>query len=146
MKYPQVHVIFYAGRTGGGDFKWQFDDRVDDTATAVNAALKAAIVGYATSLVSVQGIGTVGIGENAFPSTVPVSTPIRLGPNPVATMLTISSDMSINGLKMYSLSGVLVKAVEAGIITVDVEGIESGTYLAVIGTDKGAVTKLIIKK
>ena len=48
-------VMQYAGRVNGGDFKWTFNNAVDDASYAVIPALKAALVNYRTSLVSVQG-------------------------------------------------------------------------------------------
>lgn len=48
-------VIQYAGRVGGGDLKWTFNNAVDDTSDAVNAALKTALTNYTTSLLYVQG-------------------------------------------------------------------------------------------
>jgi hypothetical protein len=58
-------VINYAGRVGGGDLKWIFDNSVDDASYAVNTALKAALTSYKTSLVSVQGDSTsTGGGGN----------------------------------------------------------------------------------
>lgn len=54
-------VMQYAGRMFGGDFKWTFNNAVDDASSAVNATLKAQLVAYETSLVSVQG--DVGVGD-----------------------------------------------------------------------------------
>lgn len=48
-------VMQFAGRMMGGDFKWTFNNAVDDTNYDVNPALKAALKAYKTSLVSVQG-------------------------------------------------------------------------------------------
>lgn len=48
-------VMAYAGRLNGGDFKWAFDNALDDKSYAVNTALKAALSGYKTTLVAVQG-------------------------------------------------------------------------------------------
>ncbi|MCB2410655.1 T9SS type A sorting domain-containing protein [Hymenobacter lucidus] len=47
----------YAGRIGGGDFKWTFNNAVDDASSAVNVPLQTALVNYTTGLVSVQGDG-----------------------------------------------------------------------------------------
>jgi pectate lyase len=47
-------VMQYAGRMFGGDFKWTFDNAVDDASSDVNAALKSALGNYKTKLVSVQ--------------------------------------------------------------------------------------------
>ncbi len=48
---PSV-VKAYAGRCGGGDFRWTFTD-ADNTNYDVNTALKNAIIAYKTSLISV---------------------------------------------------------------------------------------------
>lgn len=52
---PEI-VKAHAGRVNGGDFQWTFDNDVDDASYDVNDALKAAVVGYTSSLVSVGGI------------------------------------------------------------------------------------------
>jgi pectate lyase len=48
-------VTSYAGRMYGGDFKWTFDNSVDDTSHDINEALKAAITNYTSKLVKIQG-------------------------------------------------------------------------------------------
>ena len=40
------NVIAYAGRVQGGDFKWNFDNSVDDAAYEVNQKLKDALMAY----------------------------------------------------------------------------------------------------
>lgn len=49
-------VEAYAGRMGGGDFKWKFAD-ADDSSYDINSALKAAVTSYKSSLISVGGMG-----------------------------------------------------------------------------------------
>lgn len=44
-----------AGRMGGGDFKWNFQNEIDDASYDVNEALKKAILNYRTNLVGVFG-------------------------------------------------------------------------------------------
>lgn len=66
-------VCTYAGRIDGGDFKWNFDNAVDDESHEVNADLKKAITDYKSQLVGYQGSGTAGIknihaGNNAVSS------------------------------------------------------------------------------
>lgn len=51
----KAKVEKYAGRIGGGDFTWEFDDEKDDASYAVDAALKAALTNYKTELVKVGG-------------------------------------------------------------------------------------------
>lgn len=53
-------VMTYAGRINGGDFKWVFNNEVDDTSYDINVALKTALLGYKTSLVFIQGDGDGG--------------------------------------------------------------------------------------
>lgn len=50
-------VVHYAGRIKGGDFKWVFNNEVDDADAEVNQALKTALSNYTTTLVAVQGEG-----------------------------------------------------------------------------------------
>ena len=42
-----------AGRVGGGDFKWTFNNSVDDASSSVDTALKAALVSYKDSIVAI---------------------------------------------------------------------------------------------
>ncbi|MDR1126691.1 MAG: hypothetical protein LBL06_01035 [Treponema sp.] len=59
-------VIQYAGRMGGGDFKWTFT-QADDSSSDVNKALQTALTSYTTTLVSAQGGnggGEGGSGES----------------------------------------------------------------------------------
>lgn len=65
----KVNVMNYAGRINGGDFKWTFNNAVDDAAYDVNAALKTALSSYKTKLVSVQGDSTTNGGDPDDPGT-----------------------------------------------------------------------------
>lgn len=67
---PSV-VTSKAGRVDGGDFKWQFDNSVDDTSYAVNTALKAALVAYKDSIVA------IGSGFTEDNTTPPQTTPVQ---------------------------------------------------------------------
>ena len=49
-------VMKYAGRLQGGDFKWTFNNEIEDTNDSVIADLKTAITNYASKLISVLGI------------------------------------------------------------------------------------------
>ncbi|WP_374444843.1 T9SS type A sorting domain-containing protein [Epilithonimonas sp.] len=52
------NVKLYAGRVLGGDFKWVFDNSVDDKSYTVIAALKSALTNYGTSMVYIQAEGS----------------------------------------------------------------------------------------
>jgi pectate lyase len=49
------NVILHSGRVSGGDLIWTFNNSVDDSLSEVNTGLSAALTGYTTSLVFVQG-------------------------------------------------------------------------------------------
>jgi len=55
-------VMQYAGRLNGGDFKWTFNNEVDDASYDVIPELKAALAAYETSLISIQGDTVVNSG------------------------------------------------------------------------------------
>jgi len=47
----------YAGRVQGGDFKWTFDNAVDDKSYTVITGLKSALTAYGTTMVFIQAEG-----------------------------------------------------------------------------------------
>ncbi|MPT32914.1 MAG: T9SS type A sorting domain-containing protein [Chryseobacterium sp.] len=51
-------VKIYSGRVEGGDFKWTFDNAVDDRSYAVITGLKSALTNYGTSMVYIQAEGS----------------------------------------------------------------------------------------
>jgi hypothetical protein len=56
------NVKTFAGRVEGGDFKWEFTD-ADDASYEINAALKAAVTNYKSTLVSTN-VGNTGSSGN----------------------------------------------------------------------------------
>ncbi len=71
---PSV-VMSKAGRVDGGDFKWQFDNSVDDTSYDVNQALKDKLMSYDDSIVA------IGSGFKEDSSNPPVTTPPQTKPS-----------------------------------------------------------------
>lgn len=62
IETPEVakeNTIKYAGRIDGGDFKWTFDNAVDDTSYDINKGLRAAVSNYTGSVIS------IGFGKDA---------------------------------------------------------------------------------
>ncbi|WP_435139642.1 T9SS type A sorting domain-containing protein [Formosa sp. A9] len=53
----KTKVMTYSGRMFGGDFKWEFNNAVDDTDSDVNQGLKSALKNYKTTLVAIQNDG-----------------------------------------------------------------------------------------
>lgn len=53
---PGIVTGFYgAGRMNHGDLQWTFNNTTDDTSDAINDALKAAVMGYHTTLIGIMG-------------------------------------------------------------------------------------------
>ncbi|MGJ5640767.1 T9SS type A sorting domain-containing protein [Formosa sp. S-31] len=61
----KTKVTTWSGRMSGGDFKWTFNNEIDDVSYAVNSELKAALKNYKTSLVAIQGDGESQDGGDA---------------------------------------------------------------------------------
>lgn len=85
-------VTAKAGRVDGGDFKWQFNNSVDDDSYAVNQALKNALVSYKGS---VNAIGS-GFKEDNTPAPTVTSsnTPVSVtttAQKPVVTDITTTT-------------------------------------------------------
>lgn len=88
-------VMSKAGRVDGGDFKWQFNNSVDDTDYAVNSALKSALKSYDDKITAI-GSGFKEDSNNPPAVVTTVSTPApsktttttTKGNNPVVTTTT----------------------------------------------------------
>ncbi len=112
----------YAGRIKGGDFKWYFNNAVDDASYLVNTALKAAITNYTTKLVYIQGEGSQTLtSPTNINQTVASGTAIS---TIVFTWGGASTDASVTGLPASGIS--FVKDVVSQTITI------SGTPTATI--------------
>ena len=83
-------VTTTAGRCEGGDFKWSFDNAVDDTNHEINSELKAAIVAYTSSLVAIQG-------EQSW--TTGIKSPSPFLPEGEGAMYNLSGQRVANGYK-----------------------------------------------
>lgn len=71
-----------AGRLGHGDFKWTFNNSVDDKSYDVNTALKSALVGYKSSFVGFFGGEPVNPGTNPSDPSTPETDPSNPGTDP----------------------------------------------------------------
>ncbi len=70
---------------------------------------------------------------------------IKIFPNPVKDILTISGAGKIQKTVVYAMDGKLVKAQLHNLEQIDFSGIPKGIYLVKIYCEKGVVTKKIIK-
>lgn len=77
---PRI-VTAGAGRVQGGDFQWKFDNAVDDTSSAVNDALKSAIVNYKDSIMAI-GTGFTDSTQPVTPTEPQPTDPQPTQPQP----------------------------------------------------------------
>ena len=76
-------VTAKAGRVDGGDFKWTFNNSVDDSSYAVNTALKSALVSYKGTVTAI-GSGFKEDNTTAPPVVTTATTSVK----PIVTTLT----------------------------------------------------------
>lgn len=122
-------VMQYAGRTNGGDFKWTFNNAVDDASSDVHTALKAALTGYKTSLVLVQGDSIAGGGGGG-----------EITPGDEVHNFTLSGTSST----FYAITGNLSTSkgtvTYSGLTLTQCLKIESGTVISFTTTKEGTLT------
>ena len=143
------NVMLYSGRIEGGDLKYTFDNAVDDTSSALNTALMAALTSYTTKLVAVQG-ETAAPGNQTLTATSKnnnqtVSTGVAIS-NIVFTWGGDATDANIAGLpngitavkntsaKTVTLSGVPTESMEYTVTTTGATGASA--------SDSGIITVL----
>ncbi|MCF6130105.1 T9SS type A sorting domain-containing protein [Flavobacterium sp. AS60] len=94
------NVIAYSGRVGGGDLTWTFNNAADDTSSTVNTGLAAALAGYTSGLVYIQGEAVVV--PNPQTLTVPDNNDQTIISGPITDMVFTwggtASDATVNGL------------------------------------------------
>ncbi len=85
---------------------------------------------------------------NSSESISTVNSDIILYPNPVADILNVSTREKINGVRIFTSNGSLVRTERnvSDSYSFDVSGLDKGVYFIEIRTDRGSVTKKIIKQ
>lgn len=136
-----ANVLANAGRMNGGDFRWTFNNTIDDNLTTVNAALKSAVSNYVSNMVGVQGIDNLASGFQT-----PELHAIAIYPNPVIDILKIDTDESVFKIEIVNLDGKLLFSNSGEIHSIDMSKFETGTYIIRIKTQYNLLNKLIIKK
>ena len=138
----RTKVMTYAGRVQGGDFTWTFNNAVDDTSSAVNAALKAAVVGYKTALVYIQGEGTAPPTAVRTGMAGAASNPVHV--NIRSSRLSLSQGLTMRSVEFFTVGGARVLLV-AGRSEASFACLSRGVYLARVSTDLGAFEMLVQK-
>lgn len=116
----RTKVTQYAGRINGGDFKFTFDNAVDDASYTVNTPLKNALITYKTALKAIQGEQTTPTSSQTLIATtnntnqdVTENTAIQ---SIVLTWGGDATDVTITGLPASGIS--VVKNVSAKTVTI----------------------------
>ncbi len=98
-----------AGRVDGGDFKWEFNDSVDDTDYAVNTALKSALVAYDDSIVAIGSgfafTGNLPVGTKPAVTTTTTTTKTTVTNGPAATTAAPGKEDTPSGVKILGAGG-----------------------------------------
>lgn len=145
----KTNVMTYAGRVQGGDFKWTFDNSVDDASYAVNQPLKDALVAYKGTVQSIQGEGNLPVYvEPSSSSSAVSSSSVENSSSSVTSSSSVSSSSEASSSSVANPESSATVAGDTQPIDKDVvhnitnDGTTSG-YFKITGTlssDKGTVT------
>jgi pectate lyase len=138
----QSVVTTYAGRVKGGDFKWTFNNSVDDASSDINAPLKAAIVGYTTRLVFVQGEGTTNTPVTGV-SVSPTSLNLLVGGTAQLTATVAPSNATNQSVSWNSNNTAAATVNASGLITALAPGSATITVTTVDGNKTATCTVTI---
>lgn len=132
-------VMIYSGRMHGGDFKWTFNNAVDDYLDQINTALKNALKNYSTKLVAIQGETTTGIANYKIEE-------IQIYPNPATNSLYFKSENKIKKVEIFNSDGKCQMVVKGNTSTIDISKLITSKYNIAIYTTDGVFFKSFIKK
>lgn len=129
-------------------------DNVDKTASAGIVTVSLAAGNHTISkkdtanlfyMSTVNNTGTLRIAQ--IEAVTDTEAKVFIYPNPVSNTLYLSdSNLKVEKVLIYTISGVLVKTVQKGSESIDVSQLAAGTYLAKIYTSEGSSNQTIIKK
>ena len=114
---------------------------------------------YSVTLVASNGCGVDSITKLVFVSFVGIEdlnngSQLFIGPNPVAEQLVLynqSETLALKSLSIYDLQGKILLSVENsvpvdGMVTLNLESLQSGLYFIQVQTDTGFFSTRFIKK
>ena len=87
-----------------------------------------------------EGVDATAVNEKSL------SQGVTLYPNPVDDKFQIVSDAAVNGIKIFNISGQLVKKVTENFDGVNVEELSSGLYIVKVDTELGSISQKMLKK
>ncbi|MDH7446902.1 InlB B-repeat-containing protein [Aquimarina sp. 2201CG14-23] len=124
--------------TAVADQNWQFDGWSGDASGNTNP-LQVTISGNTNITATFSGL-TLGVNDQEFPVTFIVY------PNPVSNDLYIKTDEVISSIRLYSILGNEIKALETNSTQIDVSSLNKGVYFLIIETDQGRGIQRFIKR
>ncbi len=126
----------YAGRVQGGDFKWTFNNAVDDKSYAVITGLKSALTNYSNTLVFIQAeAGSQTLVNTSGNKDQTVATATAIAPI-VFTWGGDAADVTLTGLPANGL----IVAKDAAAKTVTVSGTPTASTAYTVTTTGGSGT------
>jgi hypothetical protein len=151
----KTKTMQYAGRVGGGDFKWTFDNAVDDAAYLVNAPLKTAISNYATTLVFIQGESNAATSSQTLTCTTKNNNQTVVSGTAISSIVFTwggdATDATVTGLpalgidfvkdataKTITISGTPTDTVSYSIATIGATGTPAAGSGTIMVTSSGA--------
>jgi len=87
-----------------------------------------------------EGVDATAINEKTM------NQQVRIYPNPVDDMLQISSDLSMKSVRIYNISGQMVKEVRNNFEQINVEELSSGMYILKVESQAGSISQKMLKK
>lgn len=144
-KVAKENVMRYAGRCQGGDFRWSFDNAVDDESYEVNKELKAALVAYKGG----SGLVISG-GEEGNPQGVTSAESVagRVSYS-VENSRLIVEGRDLYHIDVFRVNGRKMEVVQElrtfGVRSFDLSGLPSGVYVVRLLTSRGSFSRKIMK-
>lgn len=137
-------LMTYAGRVQGGDFKWVFNNSVDDASYAVITALKTALTNYTSALVAVQGENSTSTGSQTLTATSNNKDQTLASGTAISSIVFTwggdATDAAVTGLPASGLS--FVKDATAKTITISGTPTANVTYSITTSGTTGTATTL----
>jgi hypothetical protein len=133
-------VLGMAGRMNGGDFKFTFNNQVEDDNKSVIPELYDLLLNYKTFFEDNNGETRLkNVASAKFPCKV------VLYPNPTLGSLFIETDVTINDIDIYNTNGISIYHIKDNFNNISIETLPNGLYMLRLNTSDGYINKIIVK-
>ena len=131
----RTQVKKYAGRVGGGDFTFTFNNSSDDGSSAVNTTLKSKLQSYVSELVKIQDAGTGGTVSCPSTNVLPNSYAHGRGNALWAVKNVITLQTIDNALvEVFNIKGNVIRSLKFahGNHHIQLVGLPQGMYIVTV--------------